>query len=140
MKKFIPALLLGSALIFGTASCTREYYDVYEAVPSKVFVYTAYANDWVYDGTNRAFVTLRVNELNQYYVNQGIVSIAVSNDREQNYSAIPAVIDAISYSYDYKVGQVTIYIEDPIMEQGIQVEPPAEMILKIGLTEADFVE
>jgi hypothetical protein len=143
MKKVFSTIVLSSAIILGLSSCTKKYYEVnetYQSVPSKVMVYTVTADKWSYDGNNRLIATLSVNELTQYYMEQGIVTLAVSKNNEASYSTIPAVIEAVSYSFDYEVGKVIVYMEDPIMESGVTLSPPDKMIIKVGLTEADYVE
>lgn len=142
MKRILLTLVLAtvSAAIF--SSCTKEYYDqYYDLVPSKTFIYEKTASRYPWEGTdNAAFFTLPLPELTQYYINQGIVSVAISPDNETTYQAIPATIEGISYSYDYQVGSVRIYAEDPIMEPGSFVNPPNNLVIKISLTDADWVE
>lgn len=139
MKKLLLALAIGSASLLTLNSCTKEYIDYYETIPSKTMVYERSANSWQGTG-NRRYLDLPVKELTQYYINQGIVTVAMSTDNEKSYQAIPATIDGVSFSFDYVTGSVRIYAEDPIMENGINVAVPANAVFKISLTEADFVE
>jgi hypothetical protein len=139
MKKLI-IIGLSSWLCIGTLnSCKKIYNDYYEVVPSKVMVYKANASQWSGEG-NRKYIDFNVPELTQYYVNQGIVTLAMSMDNEKTYNALPAVIDGVSYSFDYMAKSVRLYAEDPIMEDHINVYVPDNIYVKIGLTEADFVE
>jgi len=139
MKNILLALAIGSASLLTLNSCTKEYIDYYETVPSKTMVYERSASSWQGSG-NRKYIDLPVKELTQYYLNQGIVTVAMSTDDEKSYQAIPATIDGVSFSFDYVVGSVRIYAEDPIMEAGINVGLPAKAVFKISLTQADFVE
>ena len=139
MKKLLLALAIGSASLLTLNSCTKEYIDYYETVPSKTMVYERSANSWQGNG-NRKYIDLPVKELTNYYLKQGIVSVAMSTDDEKSYQAIPATIDGISFSFDYVVGSIRIYAEDPIMEAGINVQVPSNAVFKISLTDADFVQ
>lgn len=137
MKKFLLAFLIGMATLAATSSCTKEYYDI---VPSITMVYERTASQWQRNSSNQIYIDLNVPELTSYYVNQGIVNLAISFDNENTYNAIPATIEAVSYSYDYATGSVRIYAEDPILESGISIDPPAHIFVKISLTEADYVQ
>ncbi|HLS96236.1 hypothetical protein BC792_11410 [Sphingobacterium allocomposti] len=134
MKKILLALLIGTATLTVGTSCTKEYYDV---VPSITMVYERTADQW--EGTdNQAFLTLPVPELTEYYVKQGVVSVAYSDDGERTYKSIGTKAGA-AYSFDYRVGSVTIRAEDPILGDFF-VEVPDRIFIKVTLTEADFVE
>lgn len=136
MKKILLAFLVGTATLAVTSSCTKEYYDV---VPSITMVYQRTANQWGVDELDTDYVDLNVPELRDYYVNQGIVNVAISFDDEQTYFAVPTTLDGIAYSYDYTTGSVRLYAQDPI-EGGIAVPIPQHLFIKISLTEADFVQ
>lgn len=136
MKRILLAIAIASASLATMSSCTKEYYDM---VPSKTMIYERSANQWQGTG-NRKYIDLPVKELTSYYLQQGVVSVAMSTDNETSYQAIPATIDAVSFSYDYVVGSIRVYAEDPIMETGVNVTLPANAVFKISLTDADFVE
>ncbi|HMR18250.1 MAG TPA: hypothetical protein PKA53_03025 [Sphingobacterium sp.] len=139
MKRILLALVLATVSTAMLSSCTKEYYEM---VPSKTFIYekTATRYPWEDVSDNSIFFTLPINELTQYYVNQGIVSVAISPDNESTYQTIPATIGGISYSYDYQVGLIRVYAEDPIMEDGSFVNPPNNLVIKVSLTDADWIE
>lgn len=137
MKKILLALLIGTAALAVTSSCTKEYYDV---VPSITKIASKNANQWVRASSNEVYVDVDIPELTDYFVDQGIVNVAISFDEEITYNAIPATIGAVSYSYDYTTGSVRIYAEDPILEDGVTIDPPAHIVVKISLTEADYLE
>ncbi len=135
MKRFLLAFLIGTAALASTSSCTKEYYDV---VPSITMVYERTADQW--QGTdNQAYLTLSVPELTAYYVQQGVVNIAYSDNGESTYKSIGTQGGA-AYSYEYSVGEIIIKAEDPILEGGIYVEVPQRIFIKVTLTDADFVE
>jgi len=135
MKKILLALLIGTATLATTSSCTKEYYDV---VPSITMVYERTANQW--QGTdNQAFLTLPIPELTNYYVQQGLVSVAYSDDKEQTYQSIGTKSGA-AYTFKYKVGELTLKAEDPILGKDIFVKVPERIFIKVTLTRADFVQ
>ena len=103
MKKILLAFLIGTATLAVTSSCTKEYYDV---VPSITMVYERTANQWGVDELDTDYVDLNVPELRDYYVNQGIVNVAISFDDEKIYFAVPTTLDGVAYSYDYTTGSV----------------------------------
>lgn len=138
MKKILLALVLVSASVAFLGSCTKEYYDM---VPSKTFIYEKTSTRYPWEGSdNSGYFTLPLPELTQYYVNQGIVTVAISKDNEATYQAMPATINGIAYFYEYWVGQIRVYGEDPIMEEGSYVELPENLVIKVSLTDADWVE
>lgn len=136
MKKILLALLIGTATLATTSSCTKEYYDV---VPSITMVYTRTASQWASQSINTKYVDLNVPELTDYYVDQGIVTVAISFDGEKTYNGIPATINGISYSYDYTTKSIRIYAQDPI-NANVPVLVPANIHVKVSLTKADFVQ
>jgi len=143
MKKILLALLIGTATLATTSSCTKEYYDV---VPSITAVYTRTANQWGTQITNTQtgkyvtrYVDLEVPELSNYYVDQGIVTLAISFDGEQTYNGLPATINGISYKYDYTTKSVRISAQDPIIDD-VPVLVPEKVVIKVSLTRSDFVQ
>ncbi|PRD54748.1 hypothetical protein [Sphingobacterium gobiense] len=134
MKKILLAIFIGTATLAATSSCTKEYYDT---VPSITMVYERTADQW--EGTdNQAYLTLSVPELTEYYVQQGVVNIAYSDDGERTYKSIGTQQGA-AYTFEYRVGSVTIKAEDPILGSDIFVEVPERIFIKVTLTDADFV-
>src|SRR5690606_16290678 len=125
MKKFLLTFLIGTATLAMTSSCTKEYYDT--VVPSITMVYERTANQWRVDDLDTDYVELAVPELKDYYVNQGIVNVAISFDNEQTYFAVPTTLDGVAYSYDYTTGSVRIYAQDPLWEEGIAVPIPEHL-------------
>lgn len=136
MKKILLALLIGTATLTVGTSCTKEYYDV---VPSITMVYERTADQWQSTSARDKHVDLSVPELTDYYVDQGIVSLAISFDSENTYYTLPATIRGVSYNFDYTTGSVRVYAQDPIYSDGT-VTVPQRVFIKVSLTEADFVE
>ncbi len=136
MKKILLAFLLGTATLAVGTSCTKEYYET-TVVPSITVVYQRTADQW--QGTdNQAFLTLSVPELTDYYVRQGVVNVAYSDDNEATYKSI-GTQGGNSYSYQYGVGSLTIKAEDPILGDFF-VQVPDRIFIKVTLTDADYVE
>lgn len=136
MKKILLALLVGTATLATTASCTKEYITNY--LPSQTIIFDREAKDW--QGTdNQAHLVLSVPELTDYYMKQGVVTVAYSTDNEKTYHAI-GTKEGQAYSYEYSLGSVTITVQDPILEEGISVEIPSRITFKVTLTDADWVE
>jgi len=145
MKRLLLALTIATASFVAFTSCTKEYItqEHYDMVPAQTMIYSKTATDypWNWGETdNRAYFTLPIPELTAYYMDQGIVSVAISEDNESTYRTIPATVNGISYSYDYKVGSVIIYAEDPIMEPGSEISVPNDLVVKVSLIDADYVE
>jgi hypothetical protein len=138
MKKILLAFLLGTATLAVGTSCTKEYYDT--VVPSVTAVYQRTADQWQVSSSNNKFIVLDVPELTDYYVKQGIVNVALSFDNEVHYNTLPATIDGVSYNYEYTAGLLTVFAQDPLVEEGIEVPVPDRAFFKISLTESDYIE
>jgi hypothetical protein len=138
MKKLI---LLGMMVVTGLSmsSCEKDIIENYYSVPSKSFVYTIRSNQWTDQGY-RISRELAIPELTSYYIRQGGVSVSMSFDKENSYDILPATFDGVAYSVRYSAGKVTIFAEDPLIDENIEVPIPNEVQVKIILTEADFVE
>lgn len=137
MKKTLLLLLIATTVFL--SSCTKEYNDYYDLVPTITMVYQQDEADW--KGTeNDAYITLKVPELTKYYIDQGVISVAISVDNEKTYYTIPSTFDGVSYSYRYGVGEITIRAQDPILDEEIFVNVPDKAFIKVSLTEADWVE
>ena len=138
MKAYLT-LAIGLAGIAGLGSCTKEYYS---PPPNKTFIYTITTNDWVWDEgvLNQVYHDIGLPELGDYYMDQGLVNVAISMDGEASYEILPATIAGTSYSVNYSTGRVTIYAEDPIFDPEYEVPIPSSTItVKITLSEADFI-
>lgn len=134
MKKILLAFLIGTATLGTLSSCTKEYYEM---VPSISIIFERNANQW--QGTDKqAYITLPVPELTSYYVKQGLVSVAMSEDDEKTYKSL-STSKGQAYSFEYGVGFVTIRAEDPVLGDYF-VEVPDLAHFKVTLTDADWVQ
>lgn len=138
MRKYLTLCLgLGLAGILAFSAC--ETTNVYPNT-SKSFIYSINTNQWA-DHEFWISHTINLPELTDYYVQQGNVSVAISFDDEESYTALPATFDGVSYWVNYARGRVTIYAEDPLFDDNILIPLPEEQVkVKIVLTEADYVE
>lgn len=120
------------------SSCTKDYYH---PRTSKTFLYTVNSDDWDWNGTvtKQIFHHISLPELTDYYVDQGVVSVAISFDDDASYNVIPATMEGWAYSVNYTRGRVSLYAEDPIFENSTTVPIPGRIYVKITLTEADFI-
>lgn len=138
MRKYLT-LAIVLTVFFGFTSCTKEYYDL---VPNRTFIYTIQPNQWEWDNgvVNQIYYDISLPELTDYYVDQGIVSVAISVDNEASYNTIPATIAGTAYSVNYTTGFVTIYAEDPIFDPDFEVPVPNRTItVKVTLSDSDFI-
>lgn len=138
MKRLLLAFAIAGASLITFNSCTKEYITN-NFVPSQTMIYERVFGDWKGGGKNW-YVDLPVKELTGYYMDQGIVTVAMSDDGEKTYKAIPATIEGISYSFEYNVGKVTVKLQDPLFETGVTITPPDRVFFKVSLTDADWVE
>jgi len=138
MKKPLT-LVVGFLAILGLSSCTKEYYDV---VPNKTFVYTIQPNQWRWDEgvRNQIYYDIDLPELTDYYVTQGLVSVAMSNNGESSYDILPSTFGGTAFSVNYTTGFVTIFAEDPIADPDYEVPiPNVAMTVKITLSDAEYI-
>ena len=138
MRKYLTLTIVFIG-IFGFTSCTKEYYDI---IPNRTFIYTIQPNQWEWDNNviNQIYYDINLPELTNYYVDQGIVSVAISVDNEASYNTIPATIVGTAYSVNYTTGFVTIYAEDPIFDPNFEVPIPDRTItVKVTLSDSDFI-
>lgn len=139
MKKILTPLMGIVALVFFSSCEKTNIIENFYPNPNKSFIYTIFANQWNDSGYHINH-TLNLPELTDYYIRQGGVSVAISFDGEQSYDILPATFDGIAYSVRYSLGKVTIYAEDPIIDQNIVIPIPDEIVVKIILSETDYVE
>lgn len=139
MKKYL-APMIGIVAFLTLSSCEKtNIIENFYPNPNKSFVYTILAAQWV-DNGYQIFHTLNLPELTNYYIKQGGVSVAMSFDNEESYDILPATFDGVAYSVRYSLGRVTIYAEDPLADSSILVPIPNKVIVKIVLSETDYVE
>jgi len=97
------------------------------------------AGDWQRQSNNLIFCDIPLNDLTDYYILEGNISVALSTDNEASYDILPATINAISYTVNYTTGFVTIYADDPLSDPDIQVPIPSNVVVKIVLSDSDFI-
>ena len=136
MKKAI--LIFCTILIVGLVSCNKTEYIQPEPT-NKTFVRELVAGDW--DRVSNALIKcdIPLNDLTDYYILQGNVSVALSMDNEVSYDALPATISAISYTVNYTKGFVTIYADDPLSDDAVITPIPSSVAVKIVLSQSEFV-
>lgn len=137
MKKIL-ATMIGMVVLMAISSCEKTYITN-SPNPNKSFVYTIFSNQWT-DNGYQIFHTLNLPELTNYYIKQGGVSVAMSFDNEQSYDILPATFDGVAYSVRYSLGKVTIYAEDPLIDPSIMVPIPDKVMVKVILSETDYIE
>ena len=137
MKKFLT-LAIGFVTILGMSSCTKEYYDM---VPGQTFIYTIATNEWDWEDnvSYQVFHTKPLPELNDYYLLEGGVSVAISFDGEDSYDILPTTFNGVAYSVNYTVGAITIFAEDPLAESTIEIPLPDAAVVKVILSDSDFI-
>lgn len=140
MKKYL-FLMIAVVGLMGMSGCKKT--EVIETImPNKTFIYTVSPSDWELSD-NRATLQHNINlpELEQYYLEQGNVSVSASFDNEGSYDILPSTFDGLAYSVNYAVGSVLITVKDPLADPNVTVEPPTgNIVFKIVLSESDYVE
>lgn len=141
MKKYL-FLMIALAGLVGMSGCKKTEVVERAIMPNRTFIYTVTSNQWQLsqDGLT-LFHDIDLPELEQYYLEQGNVSVAISGDNEQSYDILPATYNGYSYSVNYTAGFVTLKVEDPLLEAGIELKPPASsIVVKIVLSDSDFIQ
>jgi len=139
MKK---TLLFLSVMILGITSCTEtEYIQPEPALnPNIAYVVKIQPNSWERVSNRMVKLDIPLRDLNEYFMGQGNVSVALSFDDEDSYDVLPATIDGISYSVNYGIGWVTITMDDPLAENVNIPAPTGVVVAKIILSETDYVD
>lgn len=135
MKRILLALAIASASLVTLNSCTKEYITNY--LPGVTYTPTIAAGDWTRDGNSNVYYkNLDFPELDAQYYDFGTVQVQLEfADSKGFYNAIPATIKGIHYSFDYKIGMVTIFAEDRAGETVNALDKSIKA--KITLTDAD---
>ena len=147
MKKFLSLSaksIAMAAMVFvgliSLSSCEKtQIIENFYPNPNISFIYSINANQWT-DRGYQIYHIINLPELTNYYIQQGGVSVAVSFDDEQSYDILPATFNGVAYSVRYSLGRVTIYAEDPLYDSSIMVPIPNKMMVKIILTETDYID
>lgn len=135
MKRLLLAFAIAGASLVTLNSCTKEYITNY--LPGVSYTPTIKAGDWSVDaGSNVYYKELDFPELDARYYNTGTVQVHLEfADDRGFYNAIPATIKGIHYSFDYKVGLITIFAEDRAGQSQNALDK--DIRAKITLTDAD---
>ncbi len=135
MKRLLLAFAIAGASLITLNSCTKEYITNY--LPGVTYTPTIKGGDWLRDGNSNVYYKeLEFRELDQRYYNVGTVQVQLEfADSKGYYNAIPATIKGIHYSFDYKVGLITIFAEDRAGETTNALDK--NITAKITLTDAD---
>lgn len=143
MKNKILALL-SFMLILGFSACTKtEYVDRFEEVdnPNKSYIVVLKPNKWVRVSPARIRYDIPLRDLNDYYMDQGGVALALSFDGEASYDILPATFDGLAYSINYGIGEISILVDDPLGTDDIDVNAPTgDVVAKIILSTTDYVD
>lgn len=131
MKKILLALLIGTATVAATSSCTKEYITNY--LPGISYTPTIHSSDWDESATGFYATDIDFPELDEVYYQSGTVQVAIKRAGQTGFDVIPATIDGVHYSFSYDLGVVTLYAED----RNVNYFPPDNMLVKVTLTDAD---
>lgn len=140
MKKHL--LLICSLLLIGFSACDDDN-DNYQPIenPNTAFVVTLDPNGWERVSNSLVAFDIPLQDLTEYYLLQGGVGVALSFDNEASYDVLPTTFGGQSYSINYAIGLITIYIEDPIAEEAVTVPiPETDIVAKIILTTTDYLD
>lgn len=141
MKKKI-LFLFSLVLIIGFSACTKtEYRDVVQENPNRSYVVTLTSGNWVRVSPSLIRYDIPLRDLTDYYLLQGGVAVALSFDNEASYDVLPSTFEAIAYSVNYGVGEISVFAEDPIADPTVTISiPSGNVYAKILLSTADFFD
>jgi len=143
MKKYL-FLIIGLIGLVGMSGCKKTEVVETAIMPNKTFIYTVDGNSsgWKYspDGLTLQY-DINLPELEQYYLEQGNVSVAISLDDETSYEILPATFNGYAYSVNYTTGFVSLKVEDPLLDPDFELVPPGDkIVVKIVLSDSDYIE
>lgn len=130
-------------LFVGFSSCTKtEYVDAGPIEnPNRSYIVVLRANNWVRVSPALIRYNIPLSALNDYYMDQGGVAVALSFDNEASYDVLPATFDGLAYSINYGVGEISILVDDPLGTDDIDVTiPGGDIVAKIILSTTDYYE
>lgn len=139
MKKHL--LLICSLLLIGFSACDDD--DNVQPIenPNTAFVVTLDPDGWERVENSLLAFDIPLQDLSEYYMLQGGVAVALSFDNEQSYDVLPTTFGAQSYSVNYAIGLVTVYIEDPLADPNVVIDfPTSDIVAKIILTTTDYLD
>lgn len=138
MKK-IFSLCIVAFLLISFSSCEDD--NAQPLNPNVAFIVDIQPGDWNRISNSLISVDIPLQDLSDYYVDQGGVSVALSFDGEGTYDVLPATFDGIAYSINYTTGLITVFAEDPLADDAVDISfPDGTLVAKIILTETDYLE
>jgi len=132
MKKRLLAALLGTIGLVLFFSCEKDDND---GVDNTSYFANINSGQWS-SMSGIAYYDVAVDDLTQYYLQEGFVSTAISFDGEASYQILPATFEGISYSVEYAPGRVTVYAENATSRNRLDNIPQGK--LKIILSDVDY--
>lgn len=143
MKKNI-IYLFSFMLIIGFTACTKkEYVDsgIAPENPNRSTVVKMTPGKWVRESPSLIRYDIPLRDLTEYYLIQGGVAVALSFDNEDSYDVLPSTFNAIAYSVNYGIGEVSIFAEDPLADSGVTISiPSGDVFAKILLSTTDYFD
>lgn len=139
MKKIV-CILLGISFLMGFSAC-EDKDDAVPLNPNVAFIVELDANGWTRESNSLIRFDIPLQDLSDYYMDQGGVSVALSFDNEGSYDILPATFEGVSYSINYTTGWITVYAADPLADDSITIDfPNGNIVAKIILTETDYLD
>ena len=141
MKKYL-FLMIALVGLVGFSGCKKTEVVETAIMPNRTFIYTVSPDDWVLSDNNSTLQhDINLPELEQYYLDQGNVSVAASFDGEGSYDLLPSTFGGLSYAVNYAIGSVLITAKDPLADPNVTIEKPTgEIVFKVVLSDSDYVE
>jgi hypothetical protein len=141
MKKNL-LFLFSIVLIIGFSACTKtEYRDVVPENPNRSYVVTMASANWVRVSPSLIRYDIPLRDLTEYYLLQGGVAVALSFDNEDSYDVLPSTFEAVAYSINYGIGEISVFAEDPLADSRVTISiPSGNVYAKILLSTSDFFD
>lgn len=138
MKKYL-FLVIALVGLVGFSGCRKTEVIETAIMPNRTYIRELSSNGWQREANNLIYFDIPLQDLTEYYVLEGSVSIALSFDDEATYDILPTNFSGVAYSVNYTVGSVRIYAQDPL-DEDFTIDPPTGVVVaKIVLSDADFI-
>jgi hypothetical protein len=136
MKKLILLLLCTATL--GLASCKKD--TIVQETPNRTFVYTIQPGSWELSQDKLTYTAiLDINEIDNITMDDEGVLIYLTNPDDSNVQRpLPYVYDVHSYSYEFKTGQIKIYIQSSDNQDIYPIAPTKPVIAKVIIIPSTF--
>lgn len=140
MKKNL-LFLFSLVLIIGFSACTKTDRDNQPENPNRSYVVKLPSANWVRVSSSVIRFDIPLRDLTEYYLLQGGVAVALSFDNEDSYDVLPSTFEAIAYSVNYGIGEVSIFAEDPLADSRVTISiPSGDVFAKIILSRTNFID